>query len=41
MLDAAFLSHAILWFIGGMAVLGAVSSLGAMFYLGRATNRKD
>ena len=41
MIDGAFMSHAILWFIGLMTVCGAVASLAALFVLGRSSYRKD
>lgn len=41
MLDAAFLSHVILWIIGAIAVCGVVSSFAAMFFMGRSGYRKD
>ncbi|WP_259363333.1 hypothetical protein [Microbacterium esteraromaticum] len=41
MLDAAFLSHVLLWVIGAIAVCGVVSSFAAMFSLGRSGYRKD
>ena len=41
MLDAAFLSHALLWLIGAMAVVGGVTCIGAMFTMGRSGYRKD
>ncbi|BDZ37706.1 hypothetical protein [Microbacterium suwonense] len=41
MLDAAFLSHVVFWLIGAIVVVGTVSSIGAMYWMGRATNRKD
>ncbi|WP_298865309.1 hypothetical protein [Microbacterium sp.] len=40
-MDAAFISHIIGWFLGGMFVLGSVLCFGALFSLGRATNRRD
>lgn len=39
MLDAAALSHAILWLIGAMALCAAVATTGALVALGRP--RKD
>lgn len=41
MLDAAFLSHIVLWVIGAIVVCGAVSSVVAMFFMGRTSYRKD
>lgn len=41
MLDGAFLSHALLWLIGGMSVCAVVASFGALFALGRSGYRKD
>ncbi|WP_336646771.1 hypothetical protein [Microbacterium sp. USHLN186] len=41
MLDAAFLSHVILWVIGAIALGGIVSSFAAMFAMGRSGYRKD
>ncbi|MEJ1091346.1 hypothetical protein [Microbacterium istanbulense] len=41
MIDGAFLSHAILWLIGAMAVCGVITSFGAMFAMGRSSYRKD
>lgn len=41
MLDAAFLSHVVFWVIGAIIVCGTVSSLAAMYAMGRAGNRKD
>jgi len=41
MFDGAFLSHVILWGIGGIAALGALGVIGAFFSMGRAAYRKD
>ena len=41
MLDAAFLSHAVLWVIGAMTLAATVLTAGALFTLGRASYRKD
>ncbi|WP_277884366.1 hypothetical protein [Microbacterium sp. H1-D42] len=41
MLDAAFISHAILWLIGLMAVGAVVATFGALFAMGRSGYRKD
>lgn len=41
MLDAAFLSHAILWLIGAMALGAVVSTIGALYAMGRSGYRKD
>ncbi|WCD91695.1 hypothetical protein [Microbacterium sp. nov. GSS16] len=41
MLDAAFLSHVVLWVIGAIAVCGVVSSFAAMFSMGRSGYRED
>jgi len=41
MLDAVFITHALYWLIGAMAVCGAVMSVGAMFSMGRSSYRKD
>lgn len=41
MLDAAFISHALLWLIGAMTVGAAVAMLGAFFAMGRSSYRKD
>lgn len=41
MLDAAFLSHVVLWVIGAIAVCGVVSSFVAMFAMGRSAYRED
>ena len=41
MLDAAFLSHAILWLIGAMSVCAVVTTVGALFSMGRTSYRKD
>jgi hypothetical protein len=40
-MDYGFLSHALLWLIGGMAALGALLTIGAFWSLGRASYRKD
>lgn len=39
--DAAFLSHVILWGIGGIAALGAIGTVGAFLSMGRSAYRKD
>ena len=41
MLDAAFLSHVLLWLIGAMSVCAAVATGAALFSLGRSSYRKD
>ncbi|SJN35175.1 hypothetical protein FM104_08765 [Microbacterium esteraromaticum] len=41
MLDAAFLSHVLLWFIGAMSVVGVVTMTGALILMGRTGYRKD
>jgi hypothetical protein len=41
MIDGAFLSHALFWLIGAMTVCGAITSIGALFVLGRSGYRKD
>ncbi|GAA1545378.1 hypothetical protein HD600_000328 [Microbacterium ginsengiterrae] len=41
MIDGAFLSHAILWLIGGMTVCATVFTIGALFSMGRTAYRKD
>ncbi|WP_353114491.1 hypothetical protein [Microbacterium sp.] len=41
MFDGAFLSHAILWLIGLMAVGATIFSFGALFAMGRSGYRKD
>ena len=41
MLDAAFMSHAILWLIGAMALGAIVTTAGALFAMGRSGYRKD
>ncbi|MFB7251662.1 MULTISPECIES: hypothetical protein [unclassified Microbacterium] len=41
MLDGAFLSHAIAWLIGAMAVCAGVFTFGALFAMGRSGYRKD
>lgn len=41
MLDAAFLSHVLLWLIGAMTVGAAIASFGALFAMGRSGYRKD
>ncbi|WP_298037873.1 hypothetical protein [uncultured Microbacterium sp.] len=41
MLDAAFMSHALLWLIGAMSVCATVVSIGAMYAMGRTAYRKD
>lgn len=41
MLDAASLSHVVLWVIGAIALCGVVSSFAAMFSMGRSGYRKD
>lgn len=41
MIDGAFLSHAILWLIGAMAVCATVFTVGALFSMGRSGYRKD
>lgn len=41
MIDGAFLSHAIGWLIGAMAVCATVFTFGALFAMGRSGYRKD
>lgn len=41
MLDGAFLSHALLWLIGIMAVCATGLSFAALFAMGRTSYRKD
>ncbi|MGW9628628.1 hypothetical protein [Microbacterium sp. NPDC055521] len=41
MFDAAFLSHVTFWIIGGIAVCGVVSSIAAMYAMGRSGYRED
>jgi hypothetical protein len=41
MLDGAFLSHALLWLIGLMAVGATGLTFAALFSLGRSGYRKD
>lgn len=40
-MTGAEVSHIILWVILGMTVLGAVSSVGALFMLGRGSYKKN
>ncbi|WP_281422023.1 hypothetical protein [Microbacterium flavescens] len=40
-MDYGFLSHALLWLIGGMTALGALLTAGALWSMGRASYRKD
>lgn len=39
MIDAAFMSHVIFWFLGAMGLGGIIGLAGAMFAMGR--HRKD
>lgn len=41
MLDAASISHAILWLIGAISVLGVVCPIAALCAMGRTAYRKD
>ncbi|GAA5150393.1 hypothetical protein GCM10025768_15190 [Microbacterium pseudoresistens] len=41
MLDAAFLSHVLFWFIGAMTLAGSVLTVGALCVMGRSGYRKD
>ena len=41
MLDAAFLSHVLLWVIGAMSLCAAVAPGAALFSLGRSGYRQD
>jgi hypothetical protein len=41
MLDGAFISHLLLWAVGGMAALGALLTVLAFFSMGRSAYRKD
>lgn len=41
MLDGAFLSHALLWLIGAMAVCATGLTFVALFAMGRSGYRKD
>lgn len=41
MIDAAFLSHVIFWFIGAMVVCGGIGLVGAMVAMSRTGYRKD
>lgn len=41
MLDGAFLSHVILWLIGGMTLCAIVGTFGALVSMGRSGYRKD
>ncbi len=40
-MDAAALSHVVLWVIGGMAVCATLAVTGALFSMGRSGYRKD
>lgn len=40
-MDAAFLSHVVLWVIGGLSLLAGLGTIGAFFSLGRSGYRKD
>lgn len=40
-MDYGFWSHALLWLIGGLAVLGTVGTVLAFWSLGRQAYRKD
>ena len=41
MIDGAFLSHVLLWSIGGLTAIGAVLTAGAFWSMGRSGYRKD
>jgi hypothetical protein len=41
MFDAASVSHLVLWAVGGIALLGAIGTVGAFFSMGRSGYRKD
>lgn len=40
-MDYGFLTHALLWLIGGLAALGALGTVLAFWGLGRQAYRKD
>ncbi|MET0734366.1 MAG: hypothetical protein ABWY55_01780 [Microbacterium sp.] len=40
-MDYGFLSHALLWLIGGLAALGALLTAGAFWSMGRSGYRED
>lgn len=41
MLDAADMSHVLLWLIGAMSVVGTITCAGAMILMARSGYRKD
>jgi hypothetical protein len=40
-MDYGWMSHALLWLVGAMALVGTIGALGAMWSLGRSGYRKD
>lgn len=40
-MDAALVSHVILWIIGAMSVCSVIATAGALFSMGRSGYRKD
>lgn len=40
-MEYGFISHALLWLIGGMSVVAVITSFAALFSLGRQAYRKD
>lgn len=40
-MDDVFISHALLWIVGGMTLLATVLSIGASLAMGRSSYRKD
>ena len=39
-MDYGFASHVVLWLIGGIAAIGLVATVGALFSMGRASYRE-
>lgn len=39
-MDSGFFSHVVLWVIGGIATLGGIGLIGALFSLGRTASYK-
>ncbi|CAN3702402.1 hypothetical protein MMX123_02425 [Microbacterium sp. MM2322] len=39
-MDSGFFSHVVLWVIGGIATIGLIGTVGALFTLGRSAAYK-
>lgn len=40
-MDYGWMSHALMWFVGGISVIAAVGAVAALFSMGRSGYRKD